>query len=357
MSLKRFPCKQCGAQLAFEPGTESLKCEYCSFLNEIPKSEEDIVELDFHKYLTIASKDAVVDDKQTVKCSACAAEFTLGGISTADTCPFCGSHVILPVANEARILPKSLLPFQIPKDGARESFKTWISKLWLAPNELKKFARDHGGLEGMYLPYWTYDSKTTTWYSGLRGDAYYTTETYTDSDGNQRTRQERHINWTPASGTVWNEFDDLLVVGSQSVPNKHAQALKTWNLSALKPYQDDYLSGFRSERYKVGLEEGFEVAKSMMQPVIENSIRIDIGGDEQQISSCKTQHDNVTFKHILLPIWLGSYKYREKSYTFLVNGQTGEISGDAPISIWKVLLIVICVLAIVGLVVFLGRNK
>lgn len=357
MSVKRFPCKQCGAQLAFEPGTDSLKCEYCNFLNEIPKSEEDIVELDFHGYAEIAAKTAIVDTKQTVKCSACAAEFTLGGLSTAETCPFCGSHVVLPIANDARILPKSLLPFMIAKEGAREAYKKWITKLWLAPIELKKFARENGGLEGMYLPYWTYDSKTTTWYSGLRGDVYYTTETYTDSNGNQRSRQERHVNWTPASGAVWNTFDDILVVGSQSVPNKHAQSLRTWDLSALTPYQDDYLSGFKSERYKVGLEEGFEVAKSIMQPTIDTSIRHDIGGDEQQITSSKTQHENVTFKHILLPIWLGSYMYREKSYTFLVNGRTGEISGDAPISIWKVMLIVISVLAVIGLIIYLSSQK
>ena len=190
----------------------------------------------------------------------------------------------------------------------------------------------------------------------MRGVYYYTTETYQDSDGNTRTRQVRHIAWTPCSGTVFDQFDDVLVNATDAVPEKHAQALVKWDLPSLVPYQDEYLSGFRTVRYKRGLEEAFAVAQEMMQPTIDQSIRYDIGGDEQQITNKKTQYDDITFKHILLPVWLGAYKFRDKTYSFLVNARTGEVRGDAPISVWKVLGLTLLALIIIGVIFYFSRD-
>lgn len=354
---KRFPCHNCGAKLAFAPGTQHLKCEYCGFENEIPQSAEEIQELDFHAYLEIARQESVADVEQTVKCSACAAEFTARGDATSDTCPFCGSHSIISVAAEVRIRPKSLLPFKFKKEEAKTAYEGWLKKCWLAPNDLKKFARETGGLQGMYIPYWTYDSNTTTWYSGMRGIHRYRTETYTDSNGNTQTRQVRETDWYPCSGTVFDQFDDVLVNATDAVPQKHAQAMKNWDLPDLVGFQDAYLSGFRTVRYKVGLEEGFEVAKGIMAPTIDQSIRYDIGGDEQRILDKKTQYDDITFKHVLLPVWLGAYKFREKTFSFLVNARTGEVRGDAPISVWKVLGLVLLGLLIIGGIIFLTSKN
>jgi DNA-directed RNA polymerase subunit RPC12/RpoP len=356
MSVKRFPCQQCGAQLSFEPGTVNLKCDYCGFANHIPQSEEEIEELDFHEYANKAMEEAVDDGQQTVKCSACAAEFTAPAKAVSDICAFCGSNVIIPVPAEARIHPKSLLPFKLKSNEAREAYKKWLQKLWLAPNTLKRFALSEGGLTGMYVPYWTFDSDTTSWYTGMRGEHYWVTETYRDSNGNTQTRQVRKTRWYPASGVVWNSFDDLLVLGSHHIPPKHGRAMKNWDLDQLVPYSDEFLSGFRTQRYEIELESGFEEAKTMMLPQIHSSIRLDIGGDEQQITSVKTQYDNITFKHILLPIWLGSYRYRQKSYTFLVNGRTGEVAGDAPISWWKVAGLVLLAVVVIGLILFLASR-
>lgn len=353
---KRFPCHNCGAKLAFAPGTSVLKCEYCGFENEIPQSAEEIQELDFHAYLEIARTESVADIEQTVKCSACAAEFTARGDATSDTCPFCGSHSIIAVAAEVRIRPKSLLPFKYKMEEARTAYENWLKRCWLAPNDLKKFARETGGLQGMYIPYWTYDSNTTTWYSGMRGEYYYTTETYEDSNGNTQTRQVRHTQWFPASGTVFNQFDDVLVNATDAVNPEFAQAMQNWDLPSLVGYQDEYLSGFRTVRYKTGLEEGFNVACNMMQSTIDQSIRYDIGGDEQQINDKKTQYDDITFKHILLPVWLGAYKFRDKTYTFLVNARNGEVKGHAPISPWKVAGLVILGLLIIGGIIYMTRK-
>lgn len=350
---KGFPCHQCGAKLIYSPGTTSLKCEYCGFVNEIPQTADQIEELDFTQYLEIARQDSVADDKQTLKCSACGAEFTASGTAVSDSCPFCGSTVLVACPPEVRIRPKSLLPFKLTIQDARAAYQKWISSRWLAPNALKNFAREEGRLQGIYVPYWTYDCNTTTTYVGERGVHYYRTETYTDSDGNTQTREVMETMWYPAAGVVFDQFDDLLVPASNSVPEQHARRMQNWDLPDLVGYQEAYLSGYKTERYRKGLEEGFEDAKQMMQGTIDNSIRWDIGGDEQRIFSKATQYDSITFKHILLPIYLGAYKFRDKAYSYLVNARNGEIHGDAPISVWKVLGLVLLGLLIIGGIFYL----
>ena len=110
-------------------------------------------------------------------------------------------------------------------------------------------------------------------------------------------------------------------------------------------YKDEYLSGFRAESYHVDLAEGFDQARQIMDAGIRTLVRRDIGGDEQRISSVRTQHDNVTFKHVLLPIWISAYRYKNKTYRFLINARTGEVQGERPWSWAKIVLLVAGLLA------------
>lgn len=349
---KRFPCAQCGAQLLFKPGAQALTCEHCGYVNPIPQSAEDIHELDFHEYLEVARQESVLETEQTIKCQACASEFVVGARTTSDRCPFCGSATVIPIPPEIRLRPKSLLPFRVEEKRCREIYKKWVTTRFWAPRALRDYHRAQGQIRGMYIPYWTYDTDTTTYYTGMRGEHYWETETYRDSNGNTQTREVQKTRWYPASGTVWRYFDDVLVAASTTLPNKHIRAIEEWDMQSLVPYQDEYLSGFLAERYNIGLEPGFDIAKGIMKRVIEQDIRYDIGGDEQQIHSMDTQYDNITFKHTLLPIYVGAYKYRGKTYQFLINARTGKISGDAPISVWKVLLAILIGLSILALIFY-----
>jgi hypothetical protein len=147
---------------------------------------------------------------------------------------------------------------------------------------------------------------------------------------------------------VWRNFDDVLVLASRSLPAHHTEALEPWDLKNLEPYKDEYLSGFRAESYRVGLEPGFDRAKEIMAGVIDGDVRRDIGGDEQRVHSIRTQYNDVTFKHILLPIWISAYRWKEKVYRFVVNGRTGEVQGERPWSVVKILLAVLAALALIG---------
>ena len=338
---KRFPCGQCGAKLAFAPGTSALLCAYCGFENAIPQSEEQIVEMDFHAHLERLCEGSECEERQLVKCDACAAEIPPAANATSFTCPFCGSNIVA-TARSARLLkPKSLLPFRVTNRDAEEAFRRWLRRLWFAPTKLRLYARQQHKLSGMYCPYWTYDSDTVSFYRGERGDDYYVT---VGSGKNRRT--ERRTRWRSVSGTVWNSFDDVLILASHSLPKKHAQQLEPWDLENLVGYGDEYLSGFAAESYQVDLERGFELARGVMDDEIRATICRDIGGDHQRIHSVKTQYNNVTFKHILLPVWISAYRFRDKIYRFLVNARTGEVQGERPYSWIKITLFALAVLAV-----------
>ncbi len=345
-------CNNCGAKLHFEPGTDSLKCQFCGNINEIEIDEntkkEAIKELDFNAYISDTENIAPKVEITTVKCNSCGAETSFNPNFISDKCDFCGSPLVSKDAHTSKIIaPKAMLPFKVNKKEAFNLYKKWLKKLWFAPNKLKKLAKQSEDLAGIYTPYWTYDSDTTTSYSGQRGDDYQTTETYFE-DGQEKSRTVTNTRWTYVSGRVSHFFDDVLVPASGTLPKKYINQLEPWDLQSLVPYNTKYLSGLKTETYQVGLPEGFSLAKIKMEPTIRSIIRNDIGGDHQQISTINIEYNNTTFKHILLPIWLSAYKYNEKIYRFLINARTGEVRGERPYSWIKITLLILAIIALIG---------
>ncbi len=360
VTAKTFKCGSCAAQMEFKPGVQAQVCPYCGFENPIPQSEEDIRELDFLSYLRDHADQEESDESMTVICQECGAETTVDPEVVAEDCPFCGSPQVSTAQSGKKIKPKSLLPFQVTRDEAAAAFRKWITGLWFAPNCLKKMAQQDRRINGMYVPYWTYDSRTTSFYRGERGEHYWETQHYTTTENGKtvhKTRQVRKTRWYPASGTVWASFDDVLVLASNSLPRKYTEKLEPWDLPNLVPYQDEYLSGFRAESYHIDLPQGFEIAQGVMDAHIRVLVCRDIGGDEQRIHSVKTQHDNVTFKHILLPVWISAYRYQNQAYRFLVNARTGEVQGERPYSWLKITLLVLAILAAVGVVFLMVQSS
>ena len=344
------PCEGCGARLEYAPGTEALACPYCGQRQAIAPSGEPIREYRLDDALAEHATTRLEDllpSGHAVTCENCSATTVLD--HQADRCPYCDSPVVLDedAGSEAIFTPESVLPFALDRAAAKESFRRWVKGLWFAPNDLWSRARAEA-VDGVYLPYWTFDSRTTTRYTGQRGEHYWVTEHYTDGQGQRRSRQVRKTRWYPAAGTVFVAFDDLLVCATRSLPDKLIYALEPWDLEALRPFAPAYLSGFVAERYRVELEEGFGIADRRMRPRIRATIHADIGGDEQRISGMDVAHDDVHFKHLLLPLWISSFRYRRKVYRFIVNARTGEVAGERPWSWVKITLAVVTALVLLG---------
>jgi predicted RNA-binding Zn-ribbon protein involved in translation (DUF1610 family) len=363
-----FPCKGCGGTLSFEPGTESLKCPFCGVENEIARGEESIDEHDLLSAIETLSSQAQgeADDKILVKCTACGAQAELPENVTSGTCPFCGTPQVAVRESRKLIKPGSVLPFAVEAGKGRELFRGWLAGRWFAPSDLMRAAAVDGVLQGWYIPYWTYDSRVETDYTGYRGDDYYvpvTRTVFVNGKAQTRTVMERRTRWSYASGRVRNAFDDVQVPASNSLPAKHIEAISEgsgWDVKNLVPYKDEYLAGLRAESYTVDLRQGFEVAKGKMMETVRVTVRRDIGGDHQRITSMNPRFSDLTYKHLLVPIWLAAYRYGGTSYRFLINARTGAVSGDRPYSAWKITGFVLAMLALAGviaLVVMLSKAR
>ena len=357
---KRFPCVQCGAKVEFNARTRSLKCPYCGHETRIEDGNGEVLERDFKEYLRKIEDDSgttIVGRSSQVRCTGCGATVLLEDRVVTENCPFCGTHLEnIPESAQGMIPPESLVPFAVDLRAAREAFEQWLHGLWFAPTELKQVA-NLGQLVGVYVPYWTYDAMTYTRYHGLRGDDYQITETYTERDprGNlvTRTRTVTRTRWTPVSGEVQHFFDDVLVCASMSVPDHLVTKLEPWPLQKLEPFRSEFLAGLKTERYALGLQEGLEVAKELMEPTIISLIYDDIGGDHQRIIDKSTRYRGITFKHCLLPVWIAHYRYHEKLYQILINGYTGKVAGERPWSWWKILRLVAIIALVIGAIIAL----
>ena len=357
-TASEFPCARCGAKLLFTPGTSHLKCPYCTTENEIPGIETEagappaIEELDFHAQLAELERACPTVERVEVVCQSCSAHLQLPENVASQRCPYCSTPIVATGVSVKVFKPRAMLPFGIDDRKARDLLRAWIAGRWFAPNNLKTSARVDAGVKGVYIPYWTFDTRVTTAYSGQRGDHYYVTV----RSGNQ-TRRERRTRWSFASGTVHNVFDDVLVAATASVEPARLYDLEPWDLTALVPYQDEFLSGFSSETYSVPVDKGFLLAQGRMQPTIDSTICSDIGGDEQRISSKKSSYADVTFKHILLPVWLLAYRYNNKPYQITINARTGEVRGDRPWSAWKITFAVLAGVIVIAIIALIASKQ
>ncbi|WP_322867005.1 TFIIB-type zinc finger domain-containing protein [Aquicoccus sp. G2-2] len=351
----RFPCPQCGSDYRFAPGEGKLICDHCG--NEEPIeghgfTAAPIRELDFKTALATDLPQEEMEETRVTRCPNCGAQVEFDPATHAAECPFCATPIVADTGAHRHIKPRAVLPFALDERSARKAMTTWLGSLWFAPGGVQDYARKGRRMQGIYVPYWTFDADTKSRYSGERGTVYYVTRTVT-RNGKQVQVQEARIRWAPVSGRVARFFDDILVLASRSLPKRYTDALEPWDLAALEPYRPEYLAGFRAEGYTVDLADGYSEAHDHMTRIITRDVKFDIGGDRQRIHDIDTAISAITFKHILLPVWLAAYKYRGKTYRFVVNGRTGRVQGERPWSGWKITLAVLAGLAVAGAIGYL----
>lgn len=353
------PCTGCGAPLRFSARDQSLACPHCGAVNAAvrppapagPWDRGGTVaapeEQDYARALRDLDAGAEVEETATLRCPGCGAEVSFDARTLADVCPFCATGLAKTDAHAHRHpKPGGVLPFALTEAEARGRMKAWLGRLWFAPSGLARYAEAGRPIAGVYLPHYTYDAEGSARYRGQRGDAYFVTRNVV-IDGKSRVVQERRVRWTPASGAVAARFDDVLVAASDTAAE--AGGGGAWDLDAMLPYDTQYLAGFRAEAPQLALDQGFVQAQAIMTGHLERLARADIGGDEQRIEALAPRFEAVSFKHVLLPVWLAAYRYRGRAYRVVINGRTGAVSGARPWSVWK-----IAVAVAIGLVLAAG---
>lgn len=332
--MKTFPCNGCGAPLEFNPSVGAMQCPYCGCEVAMPQTEEQIEELDFNEYLEKLSETEQTQEQITVSCNGCGATTSYDPNVVSAECPYCGNPIVMMASSQRLIKPRAMLPFKVTDQESRKVFVQWVKSRWFAPNALKQVATT-GKITGIYVPYWTFNSDTESQYSGQRGTF-------------EVKKDKQKIKWRAVNGVVYVNFNNVLILATASLNQKYAERLEPWDLENMVIYTDEYMAGFKAESYQLGLPEAFDKARHFMDGKIRTEVRRDIGGDMQQITSLNTEYHNVTFKHILLPIWISNYKFQSKVWQFMVNARTGEVQGERPWSWVKILITVLVTLIVLA---------
>ena len=355
-SEQKKACANCGAELKYKPGSKQLVCGYCGYEAFIEESKNSFEELELSHYLDVVGSKAHTDTLSLLHCKNCGANQHVEENYKSLHCVYCGEPLILEdVLNEDWILPGAIVPFQIDAKKAQQIFQKWVRAIWFVPNKLKRAALDSEKMHGLYLPYWTFDCNLMADYQGMRGDYYYVTQTYYVGK-ERKTRQVRKTRWSNASGSVSGFIDDILINASEKKQNEIPSQISNWNIKELVQFNQDYLSGFVTEKYTISLKDGHHLSFQKAKDVAYGWIRTDIGGDTQRVNHADIKISDETFKHILLPVYISSYKYSGKEYQFYINGQTGIIHGKYPISYFKVALVVLLIIAALCIIYFVGSN-
>jgi DNA-directed RNA polymerase subunit RPC12/RpoP len=355
-SGQEFPCQNCGAKLNYDAGAQAMKCPYCGTQQAVQSQHAQAQgaagppagrEIPIEEGMRMAARGFGTPVTQ-VSCNDCGASVNVAPGEQTARCAFCGSQQVL--AQEApgtAIRPESLVPFKLDKAAANTKFEGWLGKLWFRPSDLKKMAKLQE-MGGVYIPFWTFDAWARSDWSAEAGYHYYETESYVDQQGNTSTRQVQRTRWEYASGWRQDFFDDTLVCASKGLPPELVAKFETFDTQQLTPYQPQFLAGWRAESYAVELMPAWGSAQEQMSHVQQGRCSHDVPGDTQRGLTVRNQFSHVTFKHVLLPIWIAAYRYNGKPYQFLVNGQTGEVVGKAPWSFWKIFFFVLAIVAVVG---------
>ncbi len=353
-NINRFLCENCGANMQFDAASSALLCPYCGYKKKIESGGATIEEQDFYRFLRPGAErlQPLASNAMQVTCETCGATVTFIPPETSRNCDFCGGKIVAqPKSADPLVAPEGVIPFSVTSQIASAQLKSWINSRWFAPSNLKILAQPDK-IGSVYIPYWTFDADSYSRYTGQRGEYYYVTEHY-EENGEERTREVRNTNWSSASGAVSRHFDDLYIPATKSLLPDYVKKLN-WEFSALVPYEPAYLAGHKAQTYQVSLEEGFELFKQSAGAIIYNDVRHDIGGDEQRVDNVGTDYSNITFKHLLLPVYAGAYRYNNKVFQIVVNGRTGEVQGERPYSWLKIgcLTIVILIFVIIMLAIF-----
>ena len=359
----KFPCPSCGAEMDFDAEHGELVCAYCGHSSTVPTTQEAIqeysLEAALQEMIDSPHETGYGEDKRSIKCENCGAVNTIDANLISTECAFCGSNKVVPQDQVTQVIkPESLLPFQVDQGNAVVLFRQWLGRGFFRPSPVKKIAKDaEARLQGVYLPFWTYDAYTSSWWRADAGYYYHVTESYwaTDDEGKrvQRTRQVQKVRWEPASGSLQLAFDEVLVPATDSVERAMIERIYPFDTKALVTYEPGFLSGWGAEAYTVDLRSGWATGQAIIEERVRQACANEVPGDTLRNLHVDTAFSNMTYKHVLFPVWIASYRYKDKVYHFLINGQTGEVQGQAPISWIRVALVVIVVIIILAILFLL----
>ena len=346
--VDRQVCANCGGTIKWNIAKQRLECSACRTPYIAETTVERVEEHDFEGYVQREGQRVSFPDTVIIVCGTCGAQIAVDEHCTATVCPMCGSTQLLESRQEAGVPPDGVIPFRVDRETAQQNFAKWVKSRWFAPNRLKQ-AYQAGKLQGIYLPFWTFDAQVTSTYWGQGGN----THTVRDSKGNTRTE----IRWRPVSGTVGGFYDDLQVCATMNSASQVVEKVLPYNTcDNTIPFSPSYLSGFLAEHYAIPATQAVDTAKEQVRAnqieQAENDIR-SRGFTHARVSNINIEYHKITYKHVLLPAWSSAFAYNGKQYMYIINGESGRVGGQRPYSVPKIVAAVAAAAAVITAAVIL----
>lgn len=295
--------------------------------------------------------------RRSFTCRQCSAtvEFPEGERTVA--CPFCDTpYVAEGELSAERYLPEFVLPFSVPRERAEERLRAWLERRRLfAPGDLAAKARLESP-RGVYLPFWSFSTRSASTWSADIGEHWWSTQTYTtvvDGKPVTRTRRVRHTEWYPLAGRFQQFHAHYLVSGSRGLPQALADAIGPFPLAEVLRYAPQYLSGWLAEEYSVEREEAERTSRAAFAADEQQAIAQFLPGDEHRGLAVDTSFHETTEDLLFLPVWILAFRYRDRVWRYVLNGATGKEWAECPVSAPRVIVGVLLGLAALALLVLL----
>jgi hypothetical protein len=250
--------------------------------------------------------------------------------------------------------PEFVIGFAVTPAQALEKFRQWIAdNAWYRPGDLR-LAQIAEKQRGVYLPFWSFSALAgSQWQAGI-GEYWYKTETYTVRVNNRsetRTRRVQHTEWWNLRGQHHRYVSGYLVSASRGLPQQAADSVNPFHLAGLKRYDPRFLAGWLCEEYSLERDDAWQRSEAEFRRRIAQAVSEFLPGDTHRDLRVDTQFSQVNSDLILLPIYLLSYRHQNKIYRFLVNGQTGGVAGDKPVSWQRITAAIVTALILIVVVV------
>jgi DNA-directed RNA polymerase subunit RPC12/RpoP len=316
--VKNYKCLSCQAPLAFDPTSQKWKCEYCfntftlEALEAAPSTTQVTEDLDVEQ-----------PELDAYNCQNCGAELIADGTTAATFCLYCKSPSVIKARFSGRFQPRQVIPFKITKKDAEGIYKSWIKKCLFAP-DLFKSKESIEEITGIYAPFWMYDALMSGY---IEGEGLTVSHWSTGDYNYTLTKYFKVVR----DGQVG--YDNVPIDASIKLDDELMHKIEPYDYSEMVPFNMQYMSGFMAERYDV--ED--ETARGLMLHRVNNYVTAKFKSTVTQYGVFNQTQQNfnpvdVKVEYVLMPIYLLNNKYQGKDHVFVINGQTGKVVGQTPIS-------------------------
>jgi DNA-directed RNA polymerase subunit RPC12/RpoP len=332
-----YKCPNCGASTRFDVSAGGIACESCGYVapSKAQKVGKAAGELEFTLETLKQAQQGWGTTHKELHCDSCGANLSIPEGALTITCPFCASNKVnVRVSPSDHLRPRFLIPFKIKPEDLRNRALEWLGKGWFHPKELSANAVIDR-FAGIYLSFWTFTADIGSDWRAEVG--YERQESYYDpASKTHRTRTV--IDWRWRDGHAAINVTDLLIAGNQRVSHVILERLYPFNLNDLVVYAPDFLAGWQALAYDITLPDAWEQGKTIMREKAKKACYNQIDSHHVRNFSMTADFADEAWRYILLPVYLAAYKFEDKVFQVMVNGQTGTVAGQKPVAWWKIWL-------------------